>query len=79
MFSQFRGLFHKKKCFVIPGDGSLWRRNLSTFGELCTWVPNFLETMSHCPIDNSEMSQCAIAHSTYIAFQQSNFRADPFL
>ena len=25
------------------------------------WVPNLFETMSHCPIDDSEMSQCAIA------------------
>ena len=23
------------------------------------WVPNLFETMSHCPIDDSEMSQCA--------------------
>ena len=30
------------------------------------WVPNLFETMSHCPIDDSEMSQCAIAHRTYM-------------
>ena len=30
--------------------------------------PNLLETMSHCPIDDSKISQCAIAHHTYTLF-----------
>ena len=32
------------------------------------WVPNLFETMSHCPIDCSEMSQCAIAQFSYTLF-----------
>ena len=33
------------------------------------WVPNLFETMSHCPIDDSEMSQ---THCTkYIALYRS--------
>ena len=31
-------------------------------------MPNLFETMSHCPIDDSEMSQCDIAHRTYTLF-----------
>ena len=30
-------------------------------GTHIAWVPNLFETMSHCPIDDIEMSQCAIA------------------
>ena len=37
------------------------------------WVPNLFETMSHCLIDDSEMSQCAIAHRTYTLFTAVKF------
>ena len=40
------------------------------------WVPNLIETMSHCPIDDREMSHCAIAHSTYL-FTEVKFQGLP--
>ena len=43
------------------------------------WVPNLIETTSHCPTDDSEMSQCDIAHSKKLALlQQSNCRPTSF-
>ena len=42
------------------------------FPEACMdWVPNLFETMSHCLIDNSEMSQCAIAHRKLYALYRT--------
>ena len=38
-----------------------------------TWVPSLIETMSYCPIDDSEKSQCAIAHRTYTLFTEVKF------
>ena len=37
------------------------------------WVPNLFETMSHCPIDDSEKSQYAIACRTYMLFTAVKF------
>ena len=42
-------------------------------------VPNLCETMSHCPIDDNEISQCTIAHLAYALLPQSNLRPYPFL
>ena len=42
-----------------------------------TWVPNLFESKSHCPIDDSEMSQRAIAHRTYTLFIAVKFEGLP--
>ena len=46
------------------------------FSSCRAWVPNLFETMSHCPIDDREMSHCAIAHSTYL-FTEVKFQGLP--
>ena len=40
-------------------------------------MPNLFETISHCPIDDSEMSQRVIAHRTYTLFIAVKFEGLP--